>query len=232
MSFDIDIGKEGREKRLTIRIDPTKKIIESISGIISYWDIEEDIVLLHEGTELNIERKWANTDIKKGDFVLIKRQGNNKCLPKDIWLSRIENEVESFKEKGIEVIERKLTENSILLKLKLNDIPGPVKIGSNIALSFNHVIELNITRNYPYSSPILRWKSDIFHPNIKLPTKGGGVSMKYLENWSFSSNINTLIKEIVNLLLEPDIERKWDTRNCTQASEKYLSSGFPSTKNR
>lgn len=232
MSFDIDIGKEGGEKRLTIRIDPSKKIIESISGIISYWDIEEDIVLLHEGTELNIEQKWANTDIKKGDFVLIKRQKSNKCLPKDIWLARIENEVESFKEIGIEVIEKEFTENSILLKLKLNDIPGPVKIGSNIALSFNHVIELNITRNYPYSSPILRWKSDIFHPNIKLPTKGGGVSMKYLENWSFSSNINTLIKEIVNLLLEPDIERKWDTRNCTHASEKYLSSEFPSTKNR
>jgi len=96
MFFDIHVGKEDEEKRISIRIDPTKKIIDSISGIISYWDIEDQIILLYEGDEINLNQKWSNTNIGEGDLILIKEKKVNKILPKDIWSSRVKNEIKRF----------------------------------------------------------------------------------------------------------------------------------------
>ncbi len=230
MSFDIEIGKQGEGSRISIRIDPTEKIIESISGIISYWDIEEEIKILYNGSELCLDQKWSRTDIKEGDFVLIERKNKDIRLPKQIWESRLKNEMDIIKENDVEVIEEHFDDESFSCTFKVINTPGPVKIGSNIALSFQHIFELKIPRSYPYFRPKIRWETDIFHPNIKLPKKGGEIKIDYIENWSFSCNLKRLVEEIKNLLLNPDIERVWESRNCKEAADKYLSLGYPKPK--
>lgn len=231
MFFDIHVGKEDEEKRISIRIDPTKKIIDSISGIISYWDIEDQIILLYEGDEINLNQKWSKTNIGEGDLILIKDKKRNKNLPKDIWSSRIRNEIKQLITDDIEIIEKQFNEKSFSCKFKMIDTPGPVNIGSKIALSFNHEVHMKIPRSYPYTSPKLKWESEIFHPNIKPPKKGGGLWIEYLENWHFSNSIKKLVQEIKNLLMNPDLERRWKIRECVEAFDKYISSGFPNSKN-
>ncbi|MGM0406225.1 MAG: ubiquitin-conjugating enzyme E2 [Thermoplasmatota archaeon] len=231
MPFDINIGKEEEVKNISIRIDPTEKIIDSVSGIISYWDIENDIILYYKDTKLNLNQKWSETNIEEGDLVLIKNKKSNKILPRDIWSSRIENEIEKLRDNNIEIIEVNFSKKTFSCKLKMIDTPGPINIGSKIALSFDHVIHIDVPRSYPYEKPRLEWRSEIFHPNIKPPEKGGRIWIEYLENWHFSKSLITLIQEIKNLLLNPDIKRRWKIRQCIEAYDVYISSGFPDSKN-
>ncbi|MFO7792688.1 MAG: ubiquitin-conjugating enzyme E2 [Candidatus Saliniplasma sp.] len=230
MPFEIDIGDIDEGRRITIRVDPTEKIVESISGIISYWDIEGDITIYKEGKEINVNQKWADSIIEDGDFVSIKSKIYDRTLPNDLWLSRVENELDHLLEEDVNVIQKNNMDTYMEIKLRLNNTPGPINIGSNIALSFDHIIQLKIPRSYPYSSPIIKWKDDIFHPNIQSPKNGGFVKMTYLENWSFSSDLKSLVNEIKKLLVKPEIDKSWETRECNEALEYYLSSGFPEPK--
>lgn len=227
MTFEIDIGMEDEKKLITLRVDPDEKIIESVSGIISYWDIQGEIKLFKEGEELNVNQKWIDSIVDKKDNIVVKSKSDSKRLPKDIWTLRIENEIVSLGNTTVNIINKNNSDSNVEIDLRLYDTPGPIKIGSNIALSFDHHLLLKIPRSYPFSCPTLKWKDDIFHPNIRSSKEGGKVRMKYLENWTFSSDLRTLIQEIKKLLLKPEIDKNWDTRRCNEALECYLNAEFP-----
>ncbi len=227
MPLEIDIGYEEEGRKVTIKVDPNKKIKDSISDLLSYWGFEDNIILSMDGKKLNPNQRWIDVGTEEGDLISVKPKKNQNYLPEQIWRSRIENEIISLPKRYIEISNEIIGEEEIEVKMLLTGTPGPIKIGSQIALAYEHSILLKISRSYPYTRPVLKWKDDIFHPNILPRDEGGSIKIKYLNNWCFSDNIKSLIENIRSVLMNPEIENVWDSKICNDALEHYLSKGFP-----
>lgn len=104
----------------------------------------------------------------------------------------------------IEVKDPKFSKFPTTLIVTLNNIPGPVKLGDKVKHIYSHRLRIDITEEYPYQKPIVRWQSDIFHPNIVPPERGGWVCTKLLDNWDLSSNLLTIINGMESLLVKPN----------------------------
>jgi ubiquitin-conjugating enzyme E2 C len=78
-----------------------------------------------------------------------------------------------------------------------------------------------ITEDYPYEKPIIKWQTEIFHPNIMLPDDGGYVCTRLLDDWSFSSNLLSFIKGVESLLVNPNPGNPYGSDSCTRAAEYF-----------
>jgi len=146
------------------------------------------------------------------------------ALPKDLLIKRIKNELKECRRKlrhHFRVSDEEFKKLPIEITVTLVDTPGPVLSEGNVVHKYTHKLKIIITEDYPYQTPIVRWKSNIFHPNIMPPEDGGYVCTKLLEGWNFRSNLVAFIKGIETLLANPNPENPFETDSCTRAAEYF-----------
>ncbi len=142
-------------------------------------------------------------------------------LPKDILNKRVSQEIALAKRKLLHIIaieEGVIEDFPVSLMVTLIDVAGPVWRGEELSHKKTHQFEITITESYPYEKPIVKWNSEIFHPNIKLPEDGGDVCTRLLDGWGFHSNILAFIKGVESLLTNPNPRSPWGTDSCTSAA--------------
>ena len=113
-------------------------------------------------------------------------------LPLDILKRRVSQEISLAKRKLIHIVAIKggeIEEFPVTLMVTLVETPGPVWRDDGLSHKNTHQFMVTITDSYPYEKPIVRWSSEIFHPNIKLPDDGGEVCTRLLDGWGFQSNL-------------------------------------------
>lgn len=145
-------------------------------------------------------------------------------LPEDILKKRVSQEIALAKRKLTHIIAiegGEINDFPVKLIITLVDIPGPVWRSSQLEHKKSHQFEVTITDSYPYEKPIVKWESEIFHPNIKLPGDGGDVCTRLLDGWGFHSNMVAFIKGIESLLTNPNPRSPWGTDSCTTAAQYF-----------
>ena len=121
----------------------------------------------------------------------------------------------------ITVSDKKFEKFPVNILLNLVDSPGPCLNGGVVETTFAHTLKIIITEDYPYQTPIVRWQSAIFHPNIMDPKDGGYVCTKLLQGWNFSSNLVSFIKGLESLLANPNPDNPYVNEGCTRAAEYF-----------
>lgn len=153
------------------------------------------------------------------------------ALPPEILTARVINEIRNAM-RGLRdghhlqhVEFDKLTIPTTVI-ITLNNTPGPIWTGDAVSHSYEHRFLFEITENYPFQKPIVRWMTPIFHPNIMPPDEGGAVCTKLLDVWNIESNILRFIKGIETMLITPNPGNPFDTRTCTYAAEYFNKVGY------
>jgi ubiquitin-conjugating enzyme E2 C len=147
-------------------------------------------------------------------------------LPKDILVTHIKNEITECKRSlkhHIDVSDPTLATLSVKLGITIVDIPGPILRGETIKHKYTHKLSIIITDNYPYQIPIVRWRSEIFHPNIMTPEDDSLVCTKLLDDWNFRSTLFTFITGIKCLLSDPNPDSPFENDSCTRAAEYFYN---------
>ncbi len=145
-------------------------------------------------------------------------------LPKEILRQRLQNEIAACRRKlthTIEVSDPTFSKFPVTIKVTMKGVPGPVMRDGVLAHKWTHKFIIEITEDYPYHKPIIRWQSDIFHPNVMIPEDGGYVCTKLLDDWDFSSNLLSFFKGIESLLSNPNPGNPYGTDTCTRAAEYF-----------
>ncbi|MBS3773200.1 MAG: hypothetical protein KGY55_03265 [Candidatus Thermoplasmatota archaeon] len=145
-------------------------------------------------------------------------------LPTDILAKRVKNEIGECKqefEHFFNVSGAGLDTFPVTIKVTLVNTPGPVMKDGQLKSRYNHKLQVTITEDYPYQTPIARWRSTIFHPNIMPPRDGGYICTKLLDEWNFRSNLPSFIRGIESLLLNPNPGDPYDNDTCTRAAEYF-----------
>lgn len=145
-------------------------------------------------------------------------------LPQDVLRDRVRNEILLCQRQLhhiLKISDPELTEFPVEVEITLTKTPGPIMLDGNISHLFNHKLRLIITEDYPYEKPIVKWQSEIFHPNIMLPDDGGYVCTRLLDDWSFSSNLLMFIKGLEALLTTPNPGNPYGSDSCTLAAEYF-----------
>lgn len=222
MTFELTLTRGGEEIKITV--DPLERVDDSLDGVKNYWDLEEDFELYDlERRELDRNINWAENDIEDGSMMMV-REGS-KDLPDEILSRRIHNEIDRLKDEGYLVDELDDEGFDLMLTIKA---PGPVKVDHRVGLVFEHNLTISITEGYPSTSPLIEWKSDIYHPNISFSKDCGKVKTSYLEEWDFDHDLVSLTKHLEELLTKPERDKTIDTDRCKNAQEFYDEHGFPS----
>ena len=147
-------------------------------------------------------------------------------LPLEVLRNRVKNEIGMCERKLKHKIvpeDPELSTFPVRINVIIVDVPGPVlRMGKNrIGHRYTHEFMMEITNEYPWKKPVVRWKTSIFHPNIRMPEDGGYVCTRLLDNWVFSSNLLSFIKGLESLLLNPNPKSPYDTDSCTRAAEYF-----------
>jgi ubiquitin-protein ligase len=145
-------------------------------------------------------------------------------LPRDLLVSRLKNEIRecrrSFKH-YFSISDPDFREFPVTIMVTLVNTPGPVLKGDRVGTRYTHKLRITITEDYPFQTPIVRWRSKIFHPNIMPPSDGGYICTKLLDEWSFRSTLPAFIRGIESLLLNPNPDNPYDNDTCTKAAEYF-----------
>ncbi len=152
-------------------------------------------------------------------------------LPLDILKRRVSQEISLAKRKLIHIVAIKggeIEEFPVTLMVTLVETPGPVWRDDGLSHKNTHQFMVTITDSYPYEKPIVRWSSEIFHPNIKLPDDGGEVCTRLLDGWGFQSNLVSFVKGIESLLSNPNPRSPWGTDSCTTAAQYFNTHEYES----
>lgn len=145
-------------------------------------------------------------------------------LPTDILKKRVSQEISLAKRKLPHIIAiegQEINGFPVSLMITLIDVAGPIMKGDKLTHKNTHQFGITITESYPYEKPIIKWHSEIFHPNIKLHKNGGDVCTRLLDGWSFHSNLLAFIKGIETLLTTPNPKSPWGTDSCTKAAHYF-----------
>jgi ubiquitin-protein ligase len=106
------------------------------------------------------------------------------------------------------------------------DSPGPIWHEDRVGHSFQHSFLFEITEDYPFQKPIVRWRTPIFHPNIMPPEEGGAVCTKLLDVWGSNCNILAFIRAVECLLVTPNPADPFHTRTCALATKHFTKIGY------
>jgi len=145
-------------------------------------------------------------------------------LPKDLLSSRLKNEIRECRkdfEHHFSISDPDFRKFPITIMVTLVNTPGPVMEGGKVRSRYNHKLKIIITEDYPFQTPIVRWRSKIFHPNIMPPSDGGYICTKLLDEWNFRSTLPAFIRGIESLLLNPNPDNPYDNDTCTKAAEYF-----------
>lgn len=151
------------------------------------------------------------------------------ALPLDILRKRLKNEISLCREQlphEIEVVDPEFTEFPTTIFVTFKNIPGPVWSGEKVSHTYTHKMRVDISKDYPYQKPTVRWETDIFHPNIVPPSRGGWVCIKLLDDWSFSSNLLTFLNGIESLLVNPNPKSPYSDETTLEAARYFLKKSY------
>ncbi len=143
-------------------------------------------------------------------------------LAKPILLKRLNNEIKNlndYLDTGLDGIPEN-AEFPVVLSIHLANLPARASPHRGTDL---HHFDLVISDEYPYERPRVRWRTEIFHPNIMMPEDGGFVCLKVSENWNFGSSLISFVMGIESLLSCPNPLNPYGTESCSKAAEWYLS---------
>ncbi len=129
-----------------------------------------------------------------------------------------------------EVRDPEFSEFPAIVFVTMKNIPGPILMGSRIIHNYIHRIRLEIPNEYPYHKPTARFLTDIFHPNIVPPKRGGWVCIKMLNDWDFSSNLKDLIQGIESLLINPNPFNPYRDETTIEAARYFLRNPYKPPK--
>lgn len=110
----------------------------------------------------------------------------------------------------------------VTLAVTLRQAPGPVRRNGVVQTVDTHRLRLQITQDYPYQKPIVQWMSEIFHPNIMTYSEGGFVCTRFLDDWSFDSELKDFLRYLEALLLKPNPLNPYATCTCNEAAAYFL----------
>jgi ubiquitin-protein ligase len=145
-------------------------------------------------------------------------------LPADVLRDRVRNELLMCQRQLhhiIEISDPEFNEFPVEVEVTMTKTPGPILLDGKISHLFNHKLKMIITEDYPYEKPIIKWQTEIFHPNIMLPDDGGYVCTRLLDDWSFASNLLSFIKGVESLLVNPNAGNPYGSDSCTRAAEYF-----------
>ena len=151
------------------------------------------------------------------------------ALPLDILRKRLTNEIQLCKNQlphEIEVIDPDFKKFPTTLLVTFKNIPGPMWNGTKVGHLYTHKMRVDITKDYPYQKPVVRWRTEIFHPNIVPPSRGGWVCIKLLDDWSFSSNLLTFLNGIESLLVNPNPKSPYRDETTLEAARYFLRNPY------
>ena len=154
-------------------------------------------------------------------------------LPSSLLRKRIENEVEvcgALEGRGVFIIAVSDRGFPVVLRICIKNVVAMAGVGSKPRWKSEHEFEIVLTSDYPYQKPVVRWLTDIVHPNIMHPSEGGTVCTKMLDRWGFGSNIAGFIAGIETLLANPNPKCPLDTPYCTKAAEYLNKAGVSKQK--
>ncbi len=144
--------------------------------------------------------------------------------PKEIVLRRLVNELRDcsgFMDGDFD-IDPRTTELPLTIGMKITDT---LAYAARDKIVYEHEFAITITEDYGQCKPEVRWKSEIFHPNIMSPEDGGLVCIKMLDNWSYGTRLSAFLNGIITLLSEPNVASPFGTDSCMQAAEFFASKG-------
>jgi ubiquitin-protein ligase len=118
------------------------------------------------------------------------------------------------------------SEFPVTMIVTIKNVPGPISREKKIASRYDHRMRIDISEEYPYQKPTVRFLSDIFHPNIAPPERGGWVCIKLLDNWSLSSNLAGLLKGIETLLMNPNPRSPYRDEITLKAARYFLKNPY------
>jgi len=145
-------------------------------------------------------------------------------LPKDILARRLRNELSQCRKEFkhfFSISDENFKKFPLSIMVTLVNTPGPIMDGGKLRNKYEHKLEIIITEDYPFQTPIVRWRSKIFHPNIMPPEDGGYICTKLLDEWGFKSTLPAFIRGIESLLINPNPENPFDNDTCTRAAEYF-----------
>jgi ubiquitin-protein ligase len=142
---------------------------------------------------------------------------------------RLNNEIQVCKENfihEIKVRDPEFSEFPTTILVTINNIPGPRLKDNRILHNYTHRIRIDIPQEYPYQKPTVRFLTDIFHPNIVPPERGGWVCIKLLDKWDLSSNLMDLLKGIESLLTNPNSLSPYRDETTIKAAKYFLKNPY------
>lgn len=151
------------------------------------------------------------------------------ALPLDILRIRLKNEVETCRRElphHISVSDHSLSSFPVLIDVTFLRVPGPSWEDGRIVHRYAHGMSMLITEEYPAETPIVKWRTSIFHPNIMPPEDGGYVCTKLLENWDFNSTLLAFIRGVEWLLTNPNPSNPFGSDTCTRAAAYFNKRGY------
>ena len=152
-------------------------------------------------------------------------------LPLDILKRRVSQELALAKRKLNHIIAiegGEIESFPVTLMVTLIRTPGPLWRNESLTHKNTHQFKVTITDSYPYEKPIVKWESEIFHPNVKIPEDGGDLCTRLLDGWGFQSNLLSFIKGIESLLTNPNPKSPWGTDSCTMAAQYFNTHEYES----
>lgn len=108
----------------------------------------------------------------------------------------------------------------------MKKVPAPIVKNNRVTHKWNHTFSMRITDEYPYRKPVVRWHTNIFHPNIMLPTEGGYVCTKLLDTWDFQSNLFSFIQAVESLLSNPNPRSPYGSKSCIAAAKYFIENEY------
>lgn len=149
-------------------------------------------------------------------------------FPIDILAKRVQIELENCRELPhvIEAPEPPYNEFPLTINVRLVNVPGPIFVDRKIKHRYSHELKIEITRDYPYRKPVVRWKTEIFHPNIMPPEDGGYVCTKIFDRWQTESSLAGFLRGIETLLINPVPKNPFGCDACTRAAEYFNKHGY------
>lgn len=144
-------------------------------------------------------------------------------LPREILLRRLSNELKECSEYlGTDFMfdPGKVERFPITIDVTLSNVLGYESKGKIVT---EHGFTMMITEEYGQRKPEVRWRTQIFHPNIMDPKDGGYVCIKLLNEWSFGSKLLSFIKGVENLVSCPNYKSPFGTDSCMAAAEFFKS---------
>jgi ubiquitin-protein ligase len=137
----------------------------------------------------------------------------------------LRNEIQQCKSNfphDIKVKDPELSNFPVTVLVTFKDIPGPQLNGNKIVHGYSHKLRIDIPSDYPYKKPTVRFLTDLFHPNIVPPERGGWVCIKLLDDWDLSSDLSVLLKGVETLLSNPNPQSPYRDETTIKAAKYFL----------